>query len=178
MEKRIMKGRKKIEMKLIESENARTVSFSKRKKNLFKKADEFSTLTGADVGVILFSPSGKPYSYGSTSIEKITDKFLELKLDDSQRDQADVGKSNVFEAYDDLCKELDALNKKEKERIQRYEVMHPGSEVPPDKHRLEQLMSIKLRLDKVEKEAKSGGQAKLFEFDLNVVPEPDEEESF
>ncbi|KAH0635580.1 hypothetical protein KY289_035495 [Solanum tuberosum] len=68
MDKKTGKGRQKIEMKLIESKEAHAVTFSKRKKGLFKKADEYSTLTGEDVGVLLFSPSGKPYSYGSTSI--------------------------------------------------------------------------------------------------------------
>ncbi|KAK6779637.1 hypothetical protein RDI58_021821 [Solanum bulbocastanum] len=42
MDKRIGKGRQKIEMKLIESKEARTVTFSKRKKGLFKKVDEYS----------------------------------------------------------------------------------------------------------------------------------------
>jgi len=46
-------------MKLIESEKARMVSFSKRKKTLFRNANKFATRTEADVGVILFSPSRK-----------------------------------------------------------------------------------------------------------------------
>lgn len=147
MDKRIGTGKKKIEMKLIESKEARTVTFSKRKKGLFKKADEYSNLTGANVGVLLISPSGRPYSYGSTSIENITDKFLELKLDNHQRDHADLDKSNVFEAFEDLRKEVHALNE-----------MHPHIEISPDKqrleHRLEQFVSIKSRLDKVKKERK------------------------
>ncbi|MCD7458213.1 hypothetical protein HAX54_037556 [Datura stramonium] len=165
-------------MKLIESREARIVTFSKRKRGLFKKADALSTLTGADVGVLLFSPTGKPHFYGSTSIDKIIDKFLELKLDDREQDHVDVGKSNVFEAFEDLCKEVQALDEKEKERIRMYKVMHPGSEIPPDKQRLEHLVAIKLRLDKVRKETKSCIQDKPFKFDLNVVPEPDEEESY
>ena len=56
-------------MKLIESERARAVSFSKRKKILFDDAKKFATQTGTDVGVMLFSPDGKPCSYGSTSVE-------------------------------------------------------------------------------------------------------------
>ncbi|XP_049406370.1 agamous-like MADS-box protein AGL61 [Solanum stenotomum] len=111
MDKRIRKGRQKIDMKLFESKEARIVTFSKRKKGLLKKA----TLTRADVGVLLFSPSGKTYSCGSTSIEKIIDKFLELKLDDLQHDHAAVGKSNVFEAFEDLRKEVQALEENEKE---------------------------------------------------------------
>ncbi|KAG5584476.1 hypothetical protein H5410_044910 [Solanum commersonii] len=134
MDKRIGKGRQKIEMKLIESKEART------------KVDEYSTLTGVDVGVLLFSSSGKPYSYGSTNIEKITDKFLELKLDDNQGDHANVGKSNVFKAFEDLRKEVQALEEKEKK--------HPRLEILSEKHMLEQYMEFKSRLDKVKKEGK------------------------
>ena len=51
MENETKKGKKKIEMKLIESERARAVSFSKRKKTLFEDAKKFATQTGRDVGV-------------------------------------------------------------------------------------------------------------------------------
>ncbi|XP_015086823.1 agamous-like MADS-box protein AGL29 [Solanum pennellii] len=103
MNKKTGKGRQKIEMKLIESKEAHTVTFPKWEKGLFKKTDENSTLTGADVGVLLFSPSGKPYSYGSTSKDEITHKFFNLKLEDRQGEGAhvDVGKSNVFEAFEE-----------------------------------------------------------------------------
>ena len=53
---------------------------------------------------MLFSPSGKPCSYGSTSIEEIINKFLEVKLEDRQRDYAE-GKSNGFKALKDFHKE-------------------------------------------------------------------------
>ncbi|KAF3632706.1 hypothetical protein FXO38_21782 [Capsicum annuum] len=151
MDKRTGKGRQKIEMKLIEDNEARTVTLSKRKKGLYKKAKEYSTLTGADVGVVLITASGKAHSYGSTSIEKITNKFLELKQDDRQSDHDDMGKSDVFETFEDLRKEVQALNEKEKERILRYKIMHLHSEVPPDKHRLKQLEAIKSWLDKIKK---------------------------
>ncbi|KAM3341087.1 agamous-like MADS-box protein AGL29 [Capsicum galapagoense] len=154
MDKKTGKGRQKIEMKLIEDNKAHIVTLSKRKKGLYKKAKKYSTLTGADVGVVLITPSGKPHFYRSTSIEKITDKFLELKQDDRQRDHDDIGKSNVFETFEDLRKEVQALNEKEKERILRYKIMHPHSEVLPDKHRLEQLEAIKSRLGKIKNEKK------------------------
>ncbi|KAK4352763.1 hypothetical protein RND71_028281 [Anisodus tanguticus] len=111
MKSRKSRGGQKNEMKLIEFKVARSVTFLKRKRSLFKKASELSNLTGAYVGVLLFSPSGK-LSYGSMSIEKITYKFLELKLDECQHDHVDVGKSNVFEAFEDLRKELQELNEK------------------------------------------------------------------
>ncbi|XP_015168650.1 agamous-like MADS-box protein AGL29 [Solanum tuberosum] len=76
-------------------------------------AKKFATRTGAEVGVMLFSPGGKPCSYGSTSIEEIIEKFLKVKLEDHQREYAE-GKSNYFEALEDLHKELQTCNEKEK----------------------------------------------------------------
>lgn len=70
-------------------------TFSQRKKTLFKKAEEHLTLARADVRVLLISPSGKPYSYDSTNIEKVIEIFLELKSDDRHCDHADVGKPNI-----------------------------------------------------------------------------------
>ncbi|KAK4709943.1 hypothetical protein R3W88_004456 [Solanum pinnatisectum] len=105
MENETKKAKQKIEMKLIESERARNVSFSKRKKKNF---------TGADVGVLmLFSPGGKSCSYGSTSIDEIIENFLKVKIEDHQRDYA-KGKSNGFETLEDLHKELQTCNEKEK----------------------------------------------------------------
>ncbi|XP_059294830.1 agamous-like MADS-box protein AGL29 [Lycium ferocissimum] len=167
-----------MEMKFVESKNARCVAFSKRKKSLFKIVDGLSTMSGANIGALLFSPSGKAYSHSSTSIEEIIDKYLEWKRDNSQiDDQANVDKSNVFHAFDDLREELQVLNEQEKSRKMRYKILHPGAEIPHDKHRSEQLVAIKLRLDELIKEAKSCVLAERLKFDLNVVLGPDEGES-
>ncbi|KAJ3692052.1 hypothetical protein LUZ60_012402 [Juncus effusus] len=56
-------GRKKIEIKQIRNEDSRQVCFSKRKGGLFKKALELSVLCGAQIGVVVFSPAGKPYCF-------------------------------------------------------------------------------------------------------------------
>lgn len=84
-------------------------------------------------------PNGRPYSYGSTSVKEITDKILELKQDDCQGDDANVGKSNVFEAFEDLRREKQALDENEKE--------HPRSDYLSDKHRLEKYMALQSRYD-------------------------------
>ncbi|XP_010908610.1 agamous-like MADS-box protein AGL62 [Elaeis guineensis] len=69
-------GRQKIEIKRIESEEARQVCFSKRRAGLFKKAIELSILCGAEIGVIVFSPAGKPFSFGHPSVDSIIDRFI------------------------------------------------------------------------------------------------------
>ncbi|KAG8643176.1 hypothetical protein MANES_11G013501v8 [Manihot esculenta] len=70
------RGRQKIEIKKVEKENSRYVTFSKRKNGIFKKATELSTLCGADVAVILFSEHGKVFSYGNPNVEKVLDQYL------------------------------------------------------------------------------------------------------
>ncbi|TXG74784.1 hypothetical protein ES288_1Z011600v1 [Gossypium darwinii] len=62
-------GRGKIEIKKIENLNSRQVMFSKRRNGLLKKAKELSILCDAEVGVIIFSSTGKVYQWSSTSME-------------------------------------------------------------------------------------------------------------
>ncbi|KAG8479780.1 hypothetical protein CXB51_029637 [Gossypium anomalum] len=59
-------GRGKIEIKKIENLNSRQVTFSKRRNGLLKKAKELSILCDAEVGVIIFSSTGKVYQWSST----------------------------------------------------------------------------------------------------------------
>lgn len=131
-------------------------------------------MSGADVGVLLFSPSGKPCSNDSTSIEEIIDKYFKVKLEESQRVYA-KGKSNGFEVLEDFHKELEALEEKEKKRKVMYKIMHPGLEILQDKHMVEQ-MAMKLRMKKVLEETKSVILTEHLKIDLNVAPEPEEDE--
>ena len=58
-------GRRKIEIKKIESKDRLMVTFSKRRAGLFKKAQQLSQLSGATVAVLVFSPAGKPFTFSS-----------------------------------------------------------------------------------------------------------------
>ena len=71
------KGRQKIEMKKIENEDDRLITFSKRRSGIYKKASELATLCGAEVGVVVFSPAGKPFSFAHPCIESVANKFLD-----------------------------------------------------------------------------------------------------
>ncbi|KAG6416690.1 hypothetical protein SASPL_124126 [Salvia splendens] len=74
--KKKSQGRRKIEMKLIEDENARTVTFSKRRAGLFKKATELSVLCGTQIALIIFSLGGRAYSFGHPDVESIIGRFF------------------------------------------------------------------------------------------------------
>lgn len=67
-------GRRRIEIKKLEDKTKRHVTFSKRKKGLFKKAKELSTLCGAEVGVLTLSKSGKLFT--TDNVDGILDRFL------------------------------------------------------------------------------------------------------
>ncbi|KAK4846520.1 hypothetical protein QYF36_018509 [Acer negundo] len=59
--------RQKIEIKKIDNTSARQVTFSKRRRGLFKKAHELSTLCDAEIALIVFSSTGKLSEYSSSS---------------------------------------------------------------------------------------------------------------
>uniref|UniRef100_A0A803R317 Uncharacterized protein n=2 Tax=Cannabis sativa TaxID=3483 RepID=A0A803R317_CANSA len=63
--------RQKIEIKKIDNITARQVTFSKRRRGLFKKAQELSTLCDAQLALIVFSSTGKLYEYSSSSMQQV-----------------------------------------------------------------------------------------------------------
>ncbi|XP_019152625.1 PREDICTED: agamous-like MADS-box protein AGL104 isoform X2 [Ipomoea nil] len=73
-------GRVKLQIKRIENNTNRQVTFSKRRNGLLKKAYELSVLCDVDVAVIMFSPSGRLSTFaGSTkSMEDIIMRFVNL----------------------------------------------------------------------------------------------------
>ncbi|XP_009591403.1 MADS-box transcription factor 23-like [Nicotiana tomentosiformis] len=68
-------GRGKIEIKMIENTNSRQVTFSKRRQGLMKKAKELAILCDAEVGVLVFSNTGKLYQFASSSMENILSRY-------------------------------------------------------------------------------------------------------
>ncbi|XP_042984789.1 MADS-box protein JOINTLESS-like isoform X1 [Carya illinoinensis] len=66
--------RKKIQIKRIDNTTARQVTFSKRRRGLFKKALELSTLCDAEIGLIVFSSTGKLFDYASSSMQQVIER--------------------------------------------------------------------------------------------------------
>lgn len=59
-------GRGKIVIRRIDNSTSRQVTFSKRRNGLLKKAKELAILCDAEVGLIIFSSTGKLYDFAST----------------------------------------------------------------------------------------------------------------
>lgn len=75
--------RGKTQMKRIENTTSRQVTFSKRRNGLLKKAYELSVLCDAEVGLIVFSPRGKLYEFGSSSMQKIVERYQKYSDENS-----------------------------------------------------------------------------------------------
>ncbi|XP_021274514.1 MADS-box protein SVP isoform X2 [Herrania umbratica] len=67
-------AREKIQIKKIANATARQVTFSKRRRGLFKKAEELSILCDADVALVIFSSTGKLFQYASSSMVEILER--------------------------------------------------------------------------------------------------------
>jgi MADS-box transcription factor len=77
-------GRGKIEIKRIDNATSRQVTFSKRRSGLFKKAKELAILCDAEVGLIVFSSTGRLYDFASTSMKSVIERYSEAKEDHHQ----------------------------------------------------------------------------------------------
>ncbi|XP_078447264.1 MADS-box transcription factor 22-like isoform X2 [Wolffia australiana] len=80
-------AREKIKLRKIENAAARQVTFSKRRQGLFKKAQELAILCDVDVGVIVFSSTGKLYEFSSQSMSTIIEKYQMYSNPSVQPDQ-------------------------------------------------------------------------------------------
>ncbi|XP_054777967.1 MADS-box protein JOINTLESS-like [Prosopis cineraria] len=67
--------RRKIPIKKIDNVTARQVTFSKRRRGLFKKAHELSILCDADIALLVFSSTGKLFDYASSSIQQVIERY-------------------------------------------------------------------------------------------------------
>ncbi|KAG8391160.1 hypothetical protein BUALT_Bualt01G0158900 [Buddleja alternifolia] len=74
MAERQSRGRQKIPIRLIANQDDLYATFSKRRLGLYKKASELCTLCGVDIGIIIFSPTGNPFSFFHPSMESVIDR--------------------------------------------------------------------------------------------------------
>ncbi|ONH90688.1 hypothetical protein PRUPE_8G069300 [Prunus persica] len=126
--------RRKIQIKKIDNTTARQVTFSKRRRGLFKKAQELSTLCDAEIALVVFSATGKLFEYTSSSVQQVIERHgllssnydqlnqpsLELQLESST--SAALSKE-IAESTHELRKlmgeELQELNMKELQELEK-----------------------------------------------------------
>lgn len=64
-------GKKKIKLEYIHGKNKRSVTFSKRKKGIMKKAYELNILTGTEILLLVASESGHVYTFATDKLKPI-----------------------------------------------------------------------------------------------------------
>ncbi|KAI3971971.1 hypothetical protein MKX01_021732 [Papaver californicum] len=118
-------GKKKIEIKKIHDKKKRSVTFTKRRQGLFKKADELCRLTGADISLIVFSPNGKPYTFGCPNSNEVLNRIHvqeEEEEDDGKRRNRSENGDGFW--WDDInIDELDTLEKVDAVRDQLLQLL-------------------------------------------------------
>ncbi|KAK2453315.1 agamous MADS-box protein AGL62 [Trifolium repens] len=69
-------GRKKIEIKKLDKDSNKQVTFSKRRQGLFRKASELCILCDVRASIIVFSPADKLYSFGQPNTDAILNSYI------------------------------------------------------------------------------------------------------
>ncbi|XVF44848.1 hypothetical protein PTKIN_Ptkin02bG0156800 [Pterospermum kingtungense] len=124
--------RKKIQIKKIDNTAARQVTFSKRRRGLFKKAHELSTLCDAEIALVVFSATGKLFEYSSTSTGQVIERrnlqsegidrldlvpYLELQLENNTH-------AMLSKEIQEKTKELRQLRGEELQGLDLEELVH------------------------------------------------------
>nr|XP_011460326.1 PREDICTED: MADS-box protein AGL24-like [Fragaria vesca subsp. vesca] len=121
----------KIKIEKIESLPARQVTFSKRRKGLFKKAGELSVLCDAKVAVIVFSSTDKLYELSRSSTKDIIARYKQCTKDDGVEESADECMMRLNVELAEKIRELRHMEGKDLEELdidelQRLEKMIEG----------------------------------------------------
>ncbi|KAL2460544.1 Agamous-like MADS-box protein AGL62 [Abeliophyllum distichum] len=105
-------------MKKIENKECRHGTFSKRRDSIFREASELSTLTGAKVGIIMFSPDDeKAYAFGHPNINTITDRFVL-----AEKNQPPTETEKLIQARGNATMEKQNLERGKKEELKETEI--------------------------------------------------------
>ncbi|KAJ4958280.1 hypothetical protein NE237_025391 [Protea cynaroides] len=149
---RIGKGRQKIEIKRIQNLDHRQVTFSKRRKGIFKKASELCILCGVEIALIVFSPAGKVFSFGHSSVNSVINRFIGW---------SPVAQSNNDGSIRELSQRLTEVNEEletEKKRglmipdeLKKGKMQQFWWEEPIDKLDMNELRQVKVAMEKLRK---------------------------
>ncbi|XP_010549480.1 PREDICTED: agamous-like MADS-box protein AGL61 isoform X1 [Tarenaya hassleriana] len=115
------KGKQKIDMKKVENEEDRMITFSKRRSGIFKKINELVTSCDAEVGFLVFSQVGTPFTFSHPSMEVVANRFTNPKRQTPRDNAQIVGEAyrkqrieELSETYEKLAEEVEEEKEKQK----------------------------------------------------------------
>ncbi|CAI9109199.1 OLC1v1008974C1 [Oldenlandia corymbosa var. corymbosa] len=138
------------------------VTFSKRRKGLFKKASELCTRTGSELAVVVFSPGNKVYTFGSPSVDQVLEKyetkaphFIAPQGSTNEPHQANSSTNTLrlTEELNPLEDHMDAIKKKSEKLTQMASANHNRYwwKAPIEELSVEQLEYLKLAYEKLDR---------------------------
>ncbi|XP_074317275.1 MADS-box protein SOC1-like isoform X3 [Silene latifolia] len=132
--------RGKTQMKRIENDSSRQVTFSKRRNGLLKKAFELSVLCDAEVALVIFSPTGRLYEFASLSTNKTIERY--------QRHMKELhdAKSKVSDEHMEHFKEESITLEKKIKSLEQSKRKLMGDDV--ETCSIEELQQLETQLDK------------------------------
>uniref|UniRef100_A0A7C9DJ05 MADS-box domain-containing protein n=1 Tax=Opuntia streptacantha TaxID=393608 RepID=A0A7C9DJ05_OPUST len=144
--------RQKIPIKKIDNLTARQVTFSKRRRGLFKKALELSTLCDAEIGLIVFSSTGRLFEYSSSRMSQIVQRHM-LHVDNLEKlDQTSLALENpdttcavLSKELDKKTRELSQLHGEKLEEMNLDELIRLERQIEKGQNRLRRAKGEKLR---------------------------------
>ncbi|KAK2634637.1 hypothetical protein Ddye_029429 [Dipteronia dyeriana] len=111
-------ARRKVKLCYIANDSTRKVTFKKRKKGLFKKVSELSTLCGIDACAVVYSPyENQPDVWPShLGVQRIVSQFKGMpEMEQSKRmvDQDSFLRQRIMKSNDQLIKQMKDNRKQE-----------------------------------------------------------------
>lgn len=76
MAQNLSKGWKRVDMVRIANERSLSVTFSKRRADIFNNASKLCTLCDVEMAILMLSATNKAYSFGDPCVEAIVNRFL------------------------------------------------------------------------------------------------------
>ncbi|XP_004507578.1 agamous-like MADS-box protein AGL62 [Cicer arietinum] len=112
-------GRKKIEIKKLEKNTNKQVTFSKRRSGLFKKTSELCVLCNVDAAIVVFSPADKLFCFGQPNTDAIINSYINgtTEFETSKS----IGKSISYEEHNTEYEKAIQNLEFEKKKLEEYE---------------------------------------------------------
>lgn len=144
--------RQRIQIKKIDNVTARQVTFSKRRRGLIKKAQELSTLCDAEIGLIVFSSTGKLFEFSNSRMTQVlqrhmlhADNLNKLEESSLQLEAEDSLCSMLSKELEDKSRDLSRLKGEELEGLSLDELMKLERQVDRGQTKIRRAKSEKLR---------------------------------